>query len=104
MEATKSELEKITDILNEYMQTVKQGRNPPQYEFSEVNVSQGEVWIHPDNKGNTIDIHLIDSEGQNFNPVKNHVIEYLSQSEDFKEAETLFDGGSRKHIRADYNF
>lgn len=111
MNPTDDDIQKAKDKLNEYADTIESGDTlDPEADALELDVGGGRIWLHPDNDGTTVDIHLFDdTEDRDFSPARSRLLNHLTRGVGLPthgraEPHTPFIGSERMNIRADFEY
>lgn len=105
MDASDEQLERVKEKLERYQEQVVNGEQlNRQDDYLELDVTNGRIWLHPQDDGHTVDIHLFDDEqNRDYRRARSRIITHLTIDIGFREAYTPFIGPERMHIRVDYD-
>jgi hypothetical protein len=111
MEPTGSDIQTAKDKLDEYAEKITSGEDlHPKKDALEMDVPQGRIWLHPNEDGTTVDIHLFDdTDEREFGPARARLQNHISRELNAPihgecEPYTPFIGNERMNIRVDLKY
>jgi len=111
MHATEDELETIYETLTEYKEKIESGEEiEKMVDALEIEVEDGQIFIHPKDDGTTVTIHLMDeTDDHNYHRessrISNHLIRELGfPTTGVFEPYSAFFGSDRESIRVNYEY